>query len=151
MSAFRAARTVAATAVVAWALIVGISGSALAAEDLDCGDVALQEQAPAVLDADAPDPPPDPPSDPEWLDGVACAGLPGPGEGTRQADVYFVEDATTGAPGPTPGSGSEMVGLIIGSLLSGTVVVSLRRVQRRWRRPATPAKRNGSHSARHRA
>lgn len=92
MSAFRTTLAAAATSVVAAALFVGISGTALAAEDLDCNDFATQEQAQAVLDAD--------PSDPNGLDsdddGIACESLPR--AGTPQPPV-----PTTTAP-PVPPS-----------------------------------------------
>lgn len=91
MSAFRTTLAAAATSVVAAALFVGISGTALAAEDLDCNDFATQEQAQAVLDAD--------PSDPNGLDGdndgVACESLPR--AGTPEPSV---PPTTTPAPLP---------------------------------------------------
>lgn len=93
MSAFRAALAAAATSVVAAAFFVGISGTALAAEDLDCGDFTTQEQAQAVLDSDQ--------SDPNGLDGdndgIACESLPH-GTGSGQP----TSAPTTPAPAPTP-------------------------------------------------
>ncbi|MGH3913932.1 MAG: excalibur calcium-binding domain-containing protein [Pseudonocardiaceae bacterium] len=92
MSAFRAALAATTTSVVAAALFIGISGTALAA-DLDCGDFATQEQAQAVLDTD--------PSDPNGLDGdndgVACETLPRGG-----APAQSQPPASSSAPKPQP-------------------------------------------------
>lgn len=72
MPAFRAALTAASVSVATAALFVGISGTAVAAQDLDCSNFATQEEAQAVLDSD--------PSDPHRLDadgdGIACESLP---------------------------------------------------------------------------
>lgn len=91
MSAFRAALVAATTSVVAATFFVGFSGTALAAEDLDCGNFATQEQAQAVLDSDR--------SDPNGLDGdndgIACESLPH-GSASEQPT-----SAPTPAPTPT--------------------------------------------------
>ncbi|MGH3980556.1 MAG: excalibur calcium-binding domain-containing protein [Pseudonocardiaceae bacterium] len=72
MPVFRAAFVAASTSAVAAALFIGMSGTALAAQDLDCGDFATQQEAQAVLDSDL--------SDPNGLDGdgdgIACESLP---------------------------------------------------------------------------
>lgn len=73
MPVFRAALATASVSVVTTALFVGISGTALAAQDMDCSDFTYQEDAQAVYDAD--------PSDPNGLDGddndgIACESLP---------------------------------------------------------------------------
>lgn len=73
MLAFRAALATASVSVTAAALLVGISGTALAAQDLNCSNFTYQEDAQAVYDAD--------PSDPHGLDGDdndgrACESLP---------------------------------------------------------------------------
>ncbi|MGH3930705.1 MAG: excalibur calcium-binding domain-containing protein, partial [Pseudonocardiaceae bacterium] len=91
MPAFRTTLAGLSTSVVAAALFVGISGTALAAQDLNCGDFATQEQAQAVLDSD--------PSDPNGLDGdndgIACESLPRSGTPEPSAPP-------TTTPAPTP-------------------------------------------------
>ncbi|MGH4025561.1 MAG: excalibur calcium-binding domain-containing protein [Pseudonocardiaceae bacterium] len=73
MPVFRAALATASVSVATAALFVGISGTALAAQDMNCSDFTYQEEAQAVYDAD--------PSDPNGLDGddndgLACESLP---------------------------------------------------------------------------
>ncbi|HEX2300516.1 MAG TPA: excalibur calcium-binding domain-containing protein [Pseudonocardiaceae bacterium] len=73
MLAFRAALAAVSVPVAAAALLVGISGTALAAQNLNCDDFTYQEDAQAVYDAN--------PSDPHGLDGddndgLACESLP---------------------------------------------------------------------------
>jgi hypothetical protein len=66
----------AVAAAVSTALVLGMTGTAIALEDLDCSDFTYQEDAQAVLDSDS--------SDPHRLDGgadgaadgVACESLP---------------------------------------------------------------------------
>lgn len=82
MSVFRTTLAAAASSVVAAALFVGISSTALAAEDLDCKDFATQEQAQTALDSDS--------SDPNGLDGndhdgIACESLPHAGTSEQAA------------------------------------------------------------------
>jgi hypothetical protein len=76
MTVPRRTRMAAAAAAISAALVLGMTGTAIALEDLDCSDFTYQEDAQAVLDAD--------PSDPHRLDGgadgaadgVACESLP---------------------------------------------------------------------------
>jgi hypothetical protein len=71
---------------------VGMTGTALAAEDLNCSDFEFQEEAQAVLDADR--------SDPNRLDGgsdgagdgVACESLPSRGGDNEDADDEDADD-----------------------------------------------------------
>ncbi len=72
----RRTRAAVSAAALSTALVVAMAGTAIAMEDLDCGDFSYQEQAQSVLDADR--------SDPNRLDGgregsadgVACESLP---------------------------------------------------------------------------
>ncbi|GAA5126105.1 hypothetical protein [Pseudonocardia adelaidensis] len=81
-------------------LVAVMTGTALAADDLDCSDFDFQEEAQAVLDADR--------SDPHRLDGgvdgaadgVACESLPGRGAGSDADDSAHAD----GAPVTTPAS-----------------------------------------------
>ena len=69
-------RMAVAAAAISAALVAGMTGTAIAFEDLDCGDFTYQEEAQAVLDEDPTDPHrldggPDGPAD-----GIACESLP---------------------------------------------------------------------------
>jgi hypothetical protein len=101
MSAPRRPRVAAFAATLTAALVIGMAGTALAAEDLDCSDFEHQEEAQAVLDEDRSDPHrldggPDGPGD-----GVACESLPHRSAADDAAD----EDGD--APATTPATAAE--------------------------------------------
>jgi hypothetical protein len=99
MSVPRRTRLSVMAAAASGALVVAMAGTALAADDLNCSDFDLQEEAQAVLDADR--------SDPHRLDGgadgpadgVACESLPSRGSDDDAADDSGDEDD---APATTP-------------------------------------------------
>jgi hypothetical protein len=66
------ARAAAFAASISATLVAGMAGTALAFDDLDCGDFAYQEDAQAVLSAR----PAGPHRLDEGADGVACESLP---------------------------------------------------------------------------
>ncbi|HYH32323.1 MAG TPA: excalibur calcium-binding domain-containing protein [Pseudonocardia sp.] len=112
MHAPRRSRVAACAAALSAALAVGMAGTALAAEDLNCSDFEYQEEAQAVLDAD--------PSDPHRLDGgtggaadgVACESLPSRGDDADDADAAEEEEeeeaaADEDAPATTPAAAPE--------------------------------------------
>jgi hypothetical protein len=106
MSASRRSRVAALAAALSTTLVVGgfvgMTGTALAAEDLNCSDFEFQEEAQAVLDADR--------SDPNRLDGgsdgasdgVACESLPSRGGDNEDADDEDAADDDDDAPTTTP-------------------------------------------------
>jgi hypothetical protein len=81
MSLPRRTRAAAFAAALSAALVVGMTGTALAFDDLDCDDFTYQEDARAVLDAD-----------PHQFDGVACESLPHRPAGTAPATDDEPED-----------------------------------------------------------
>jgi hypothetical protein len=94
-------RVAAIAATLTAALVVAMTGTALAAEGIDCSDFDHQEEAQAVLDEDRSDPHrldggPDGPGD-----GVACESLPHRGAADDAGD----EDE--GVPATTPATASE--------------------------------------------
>ncbi len=94
------------------------------AVDRDCADFATQQEAQAAFDAD--------PSDPERLDadgdGVACESVFDADEqDDQQVAAYPVGGVDTGGSGD---AGHSAVGLLTAGLLSGALVVLLRRAQR---------------------
>ncbi|MDQ3154983.1 MAG: excalibur calcium-binding domain-containing protein [Actinomycetota bacterium] len=109
MPVFRAALVAASTSAVSATLFIGMSGTALAAQELDCSHFATQQEAQAVLDSD--------PSDPHGLDGdsdgIACESLssgttpespqvPLPPIPTQPPAPTTPEPTLPAAPEPTP-------------------------------------------------
>jgi hypothetical protein len=81
-------------------LVAGMTGTALAVEDMDCSDFTYQEDAQAVLDQDT--------SDPHRLDGgqggppdgIACETLPRRGNAAEPGDSVPTTPATAETPPP---------------------------------------------------
>jgi hypothetical protein len=90
MSATRRTRAAASAAALSAALVVGMTGTAFAFEDLDCDDFTYQAEAQAVLDEDI--------SDPHLLDG----GQDGPPDGVACGSLPHREDADVPTTTPTP-------------------------------------------------
>jgi hypothetical protein len=105
VSAPRGSRAAAFAAALSAVLVIGMAGTALAAEDLDCSDFDHQEEAQAVLDEDR--------SDPHRLDGgpdgagdgVACESLPRRGDADAGGDEG--EGEGEDAPATTPATAAE--------------------------------------------
>lgn len=82
-------------AAISGSLVAGMAGTALAYDDLDCGDFSYQEDAQAALVAD----PAEPHRLDDGVDGVACESLPNRQSGSSVS----APEATAGtAPETTP-------------------------------------------------
>jgi hypothetical protein len=122
MDLSRRTRVAASAAALSAALVAGMTGTALAYDDLDCGDFTYQEDAQAALDATPARPHPLDDAGSGTSDGVACGSLPH--RGSWAADQAVGDQLPDAVVAPTPVTTPQAA--------PGKLVTAADRVSGRW-------------------